>query len=99
MKLLAVNIRITIKQLPPKEAIERAWRLNESKLNKYKPDFIIGVESGNIRGYFKIENSEPDYIQKRVKFKLIKCTVDEETQIKSFINGKKIKYFTVKYKW
>jgi len=100
MKIIAVNIHKGLaKKVSPFKATERAWKLNESKFRKNLPDYVIGVASGQIEGFYKLVNVSTDTEPKRVKFSLKDCDDIEISNIKSFVNGKNLKYFVIKQKW
>jgi len=99
MKIIAVNIRKTHEKKGPKKATEEAWKLNEDKFRENRPEFVIGVASGKIHGYYKFQNFLPDIKSKRLIFSLTECDSLEIDKIDSFTNGKNLKYFVIKHKW
>jgi len=90
MKLIAVNISQT---LPTSSSVliatSSAWKLKHSKFSKHKIDFVIGVASGNIFGYYRMKTSSTT--GGRVSFSLINCTPKEKSAIDSFTKNKNIK--------
>ncbi len=105
MKILAVNIS---KALDRKDinnivkiqiATERAWKLNAGKLILDIPEFVVGVASGIVYGYFNLKNATIDREPKRVRFTLNVCNEKDTRRIKIFLNGKNLKYFVTKQKW
>ena len=104
MKLLAVNISKLVKKDETnvdiiKDATEKAWILNKSKLEKDLPYFVIGVSAGVIKGRFVLEKVFDDVESNRVGFLLNECNEDEESAIDIFTDGKRLKHFVVKYRW
>jgi len=100
MKLIAVNIHKGLsKKVCPFNATKRAWKLNESKFRKKFPDFVIGVASGEIKGFYRLVDVSTDSEPKRVKFNLKDCDDPEKANIISFINGRNLRYFVIKQKW
>ena len=99
MKIIAVNIHKTYVKKGAKKATEEAWNLNEEKFKENLPEFVIGVASGKIHGYFKFLNVFRDTKSKRLKFSLIDCSSPEIDKIDQFTNGKNLKYFVIKHKW
>jgi len=99
MKIIAVNINQKLAEgINLHEATKRAWILNINKCQKYS--YLIGVAKGEIRSYFKIDDCLTDEKEPpRSKFKLTKCTLDEEKLIHNYINCNniKLKYFVAKY--
>jgi len=104
MKLLAVNISKLVKKDETnvdiiRDATEKAWILNKSKLEKDLPYFVIGVISGVIKGRFILEKVFEDIESNRVGFSLNECNKDEKLAIDIFTEGKRLKHFVVKYRW
>jgi hypothetical protein len=100
MKITAVNISKTFASgLTALNASEKAWKLNEHKLKKDLPKYVIGVASGKVLGYFTLKKVSPDGSSKRVKFLLKKCSTKDTVIIDAFIKGKNLKYFVIKNNW
>ena len=100
MKLIAVNINKALaKKASAFDATKRAWKLNEVKFRKNLPDFVIGVASGIIKGYYKFEDVNTDIEPKRVKFTLTNCDKNEISRIDTFTSERNLKYFVIKHKW
>jgi hypothetical protein len=104
MKLLAVNISKLVKKDETnvdiiRDATEKAWVLNMSKLEKDLPYFVVGVIAGVIKGRFVLEKVFDDVESRRVRFILKECNKDEKSAINIFTEGKRLKHFVVKYKW
>ena len=95
MRIIAVNIRNNISK-PPLLATQRAWKLNINRA--CKSDYVIGVASEDVYGYFRINGvmqdiQEPD----RIAFDLIECTPNEIALINAAITSVNLKGIRTKY--
>lgn len=99
MNLIAVNISKVLVKKGALAATERAWKLNETKFREVLPEFVIGVASGKICAYYRLQNVNPDKEPGRLKFSLMNCDKNEVERIDKFTNGKNLKYFVTKLNW
>jgi hypothetical protein len=71
------------------EATERAWDLDIERCREH--EYVIGVEKGQIKGCFKLENVVTDVGDKqRVAFVLEPCSAETEQMIISHIRDNDI---------
>jgi hypothetical protein len=100
MKILAVNIHNQLaKGLDFLASTERAWLLDENKFRENLPDFVIGVASGVIKGYFRLQDVFPDIEPNRLRFSSVDCDKNEIDSIDNFTKDKNLRYFVIKQKW
>ena len=99
MKIIAVNISVNIQNgYGIKDSVKRAWKLKKKKTENY--NYVIGVISGSIKGYFKREDTiidarHPD----RIAFELKEISANEKKAIRNYIakNNIGLRYFVTKY--
>jgi len=100
MKILAVNIHNQLaKGLGVLASTERAWKLDEKKFKENLPNFVIGVASGKIRAYYRLQDVFPDIEPNRLRFSLIDCDKNEISMIDRFTMDKNLSYFVTKQVW
>jgi hypothetical protein len=88
--IIAVNInRALASGLSIQNATERAWALSIDNCKKH--EYVIGVVSGAVVGYFKLNNVIQDsQLPNRVKFDLIPCTGTDIQLIDDYISSNNI---------
>ena len=99
MKIIAVNINKALSE--GKNTIiatQRAWLLNQARCENF--DFVIGVSTGRIRGYYVLNDVLIDLIDNnRVCFNLTSCNNEEKLRIDNFIKRRNtnLRYFVTKF--
>lgn len=90
--IIAVNIRESmLLHNNVMVATQRAWALNLKNCQNPDHEYVIGVNAGNIQGYFRKENAHTDTIDPtRVAFKLSACNTNDIRIINTYINGRNL---------
>jgi len=88
--IIAVNIsKALADEKTLLQATERAWNLSIEKCREHK--YVIGVEKGQIKGCFKLNNVFSDTeLKQRVAFELEPCSEETEQFIRSYIRDNDI---------
>ena len=99
MKIIAVNINkamVSTPKLSVLDATKRAWKLNINRCKDY--DYIIGVDNGNIKSFFRKTGEHIDSTQpSRVEFYLTPCNDQDEKLIRDYCKNISLKFITTKY--